>query len=634
MNRFYGFDLGDAESAVARVNKEEQQPEILPVEENASFITAYAQTRDGQLLIGERACYEPEVVLRRERFKSRFLKDTASRKDVAAFAAGVLADLYLDGQLEREEDTCFYIGCPAGWDAMAREDYRLIFEKCGFPPARIISESRAALVSACQSKHLQVGYDILNKPVLVVDIGSSTTDFAYISQGKEVELKTGGEVFLGGGLMDEIILEESIALSRNEKRIRRFLEESEPWHSYCDFAARRLKERYFSDEEYWRGKDCMQSVTLQTGVVPLKLTLHINDAVVDKLYHKKLEQLGKRSFSEVFMDSLQQIRAHAAAPELIFLTGGVSAMPVMRTWCHEQFPDAVVISGSEPAFSVAKGLAYCARIDEELKAFKLEVDRLISSHVVDRIVEAHIDELYRSCVEVLVEPILTEAAYPLVEQYRRGQIQRLKDVDEQMQRDIDAYLHSEDARKVMEKPVARWLKEVAVELEEETIPICDRHGVPYSALSLEAYLSAADMSVDVAAKDLFAVREMTWLIDAVVTIVVGLLCGGSGVALIAGGLPGIAAGAVLSILILALGRNRMQESLLQAKVPKVMRRLIPGGYLKSRMKELSSSVKDQMLTMLEEKKNGEITEQLVADLSDQIEVCLEKMARVVEIPIL
>ena len=179
MERFYGFDLGDAESAVTRLNKTDQEvPEVLPVQEAGSFITAWAMRRDGKLLIGEGACYEPDVLQRRLRFKSRFLTDTSVRSDIKSFAAGVLGELLLQGDLVRGDDQCFYVGCPAGWDKSAREDYREIFESAGYPPLKVVSESRAALVSACRSRHLQVGYDILSRPVLVVDIGSSTTDFA------------------------------------------------------------------------------------------------------------------------------------------------------------------------------------------------------------------------------------------------------------------------------------------------------------------------------------------------------------------------------------------------------------------------------------------------------------------------
>ena len=114
------------------------------------------------------------------RFKSRFLTDAESVKDIRTFAAGVLAELIGSGQLVQGGENIFYIGCPAGWKTADRERYREIFEQTGYPPVRIVSESRAALISACLSRHLQVGYDILSKSVLVVDVGSSTTDFAFI----------------------------------------------------------------------------------------------------------------------------------------------------------------------------------------------------------------------------------------------------------------------------------------------------------------------------------------------------------------------------------------------------------------------------------------------------------------------
>lgn len=189
MNRYYGFDLGDAESAVSRLDADsEKRPQVLTVCGEKSLITAYADLMSGEIVIGEKACYAANAVKRRIRFKSRFLTDKDAEGDVRCFAAGVLSELYAAGELQRdEEDCCFYIGCPAGWKSAARERYRALFERCGYPPLKIISESRAALVSVCQSRHMQVGYDILSRPVLIVDVGSSTTDFAYICGGHEVE---------------------------------------------------------------------------------------------------------------------------------------------------------------------------------------------------------------------------------------------------------------------------------------------------------------------------------------------------------------------------------------------------------------------------------------------------------------
>ena len=635
MDRYYGFDLGDAESAVSYLNRSDVTvPRVLTVGEAKSFVTAYARLRNGSLVIGEAACYNPEAVERKIRFKSRFLTDTGSRKDIKSFAAGVLGELYMSGDLVKGEECCFYVGCPAGWDKTARERYREIFEDAGYPPVRIISESRAALVSACQSKHFQVGYDILSKPVLVVDIGSSTTDFAYIMGGKEVELQTAGEVALGGGLMDEVVLECALDASVRGNRIREIFEQCPPWKSYCEFAARRIKEKYFADEEYWKENECIQSVIISYEK-PVRLQLFMNKNTAKRILYEGMRQLGGRSFKEVFMASLTQVRKKIQGdlPELVFLTGGVSRLPAIRDWCREAFPESVVITGAEPEFSVCRGLAWSGRIDEELRQFRSEIRELVSSSVVERIVASHIEELYHSTVDMLVRPILENAAMPVFDRWRDGEIERLSDINAEMEKEIERYLHTEEVQEMLIRPVTQWLKPVSYELEELTMPICIRHGVPYRALSLSSFLSISDLDIKVDAKDVFAVEELTWMIDTIISILIGLLCGGSGIALISGGVPGVVAGAMISLMLLILGKDKMEEAAMNIVIPRPMRKLVPRGYFMSRTEKISDEVKSSFYKSLEKDKNEEITERLVNEISEQIEQCLTKMAEVVEIPL-
>lgn len=663
MDKFYGFDLGDAESAVSVLEKQDAKtaPAIIPVGEAKSFITAYAATSDGQLLIGENACLAASVVKRRLRFKSRFLTDPSSAADIKSFAAGVLGELYANGDLIKGTDCCFYVGCPAGWDRNAREVYRAIFEKAGYPPVKIISESRAALVSACQSKHLQVGYDILSKPVLVVDIGSSTTDFAYVCGGKEVEMRTAGEVSLGGGIMDEILLEESIMRSDHPAEIRRVFEESEPWRNYCEFAARRLKERYFSDMEYFSGEPCTETVLIRYDR-PLRLKIEMNTKMAELLLNKPSKRLGGKSFREVFVGSLLDVRESIAGndtgtasnritrnagtpagrdaviagnvlPELLFLTGGVSRLPEVRKWCIEAFPESIIITGTEPEFSVSRGLAYCGRIDDELREFRSEIEDLKNSRTIEDIVALNIDELYRMAVETLVEPILENAALPLFDRWRSGEIERLSDTDAELQRAITEYLQSEEARELLVEPISKWLKVIADALEEYTVPICIRHNVPYTALSLSSYLSVSDIDIKLDARNMFAVEEITLMIDSIISLLVGLICGGSGIAVISAGPNGIIAGAFVSLLVLILGKKKMEKAFLDMKIPGPMRKLISRSAFKSRLSMISNSVRKDLYKNLGEVKNEEITERMVGEISDQIELCLTKMAAVVEIPL-
>ena len=119
--------------------------------------------------------------------------------------------------------------------------------------------------------------------------------------------------------MDEILLENSISRSPDAAQLRKVFAESEPWRSYCEFAARRLKEKYFSDEEFFKDTGCSETIMVRYGK-PLKLTLRADADAADKMLRQKIDKLGKRSFEEVFLASLREIREN---PDLARSAPGV-----------------------------------------------------------------------------------------------------------------------------------------------------------------------------------------------------------------------------------------------------------------------------------------------------------------------
>ena len=127
--------------------------------------------------------------------------------------------------------------------------------------------------------------------------------------------------------------------------------------------------------------------------------------------------------------------------------------------------------------------------------------------------------------------------------------------------------------------------------------------------------------------------EITWLIDSIVSVLVGLLCGGSGVALIYSGPVGMLAGAGASLLLLLLGKERMEQAILAADMPKPMRRLVPRAVFRARLDGVARTLRKELSERFEKDKNDEITARMVAEISQQIERCLGKMAEVVEIPL-
>ena len=165
------------------------------------------------------------------------------------------------------------------------------------------------------------------------------------------------------------------------------------------------------------------------------------------------------------------------------------------------------------------------------------------------------------------------------------------------------------------------------------MPICVRHNIPYRALSLNSYFALSDIDIHIDAREVFAVEELTWLINGIISVIVGLICGGSGLAIVSSGISGIVVGAIGSLLILFLGKDKMQEMFMHADILKPVRKLVPRAHFEQRVERLTEEVKASFQSKLEREKNAEITARMAAEISQQIEQCLSRMAEVVEIPL-
>ena len=473
---YWGFDLGDGESTLARVGSTGvSYPEIIDVDGKKVTITVWAVMRNGEVRIGENAARSAASAVRSAaRFKRRFLDvQSDSAALIRDFSARVFESLRDSGALVGgEKSNSVYVGCPAGWDAENRARYRRIFETIGFPNPKVVSESRAVMVGAIQSNSVRDYVDLRTKSVLVIDIGSSTTDFAYINKGKETEIRTGGEVSLGGGVMDELLLEASVQASGHEEDLRQIFSESESWLVDCELHARHLKELYYSRPAGEREEECRDSLLI-TYDEPVILDLVMNSAVSHRITEEPCPQLNGKSFRSVFTAGLREVRGSIGEepPELLFLTGGVSRMEEIRSWCQEVFPRAVIYTDREPEFSVARGLAWCGKIDDELVRFRADVEQLISSSTVEAIVSGRLDDLYRAVLDHLLDPLLEKAVKPVLLDWRNGTITRLSDMEAALQERIKIYLYSEDAKACLYKPVTDWLLRISEELEPYTSEI-------------------------------------------------------------------------------------------------------------------------------------------------------------------
>ena len=197
--KILGFDLGDGESAVTLLDEDSTvEPRVMPLCGKNSLISAVG-VKDGRIVIGEAASVTDGAAEAKVRFKSRYLTDPAASADVRAFAQGVMNELVRTQPALMAEVSRTVVGCPAGWGDGRREQYAALLESAGFPNVSVVPEPRAAFLYARHARGLRVSPELMKKSAMVIDIGSSTTDFAYIVDGRQQNVALFGDTNLGGG---------------------------------------------------------------------------------------------------------------------------------------------------------------------------------------------------------------------------------------------------------------------------------------------------------------------------------------------------------------------------------------------------------------------------------------------------
>ncbi len=628
--RYIGFDVGDGESAIAAFEQGSGiEPVILPVGGSRSFLSAVGML-NGEIVVGERAYTDALADGLSVRFKSRFTYDPARNEDIVRFVRGTVRDLQDNGLLGPEDS--FVVGCPAGWNATARARYRELLMRAGLREPQVISESRAAFLYAKYAKTVALDIDVLSKTALVIDIGSSTLDFAYIVGGRETGVGTFGDIALGGGILDEELLHLCVEQSRDKDAIRRVFQESRSWYSYCEIEARRLKEEYYTrllDDPSASVKKVVR--ICYDGVQ--KLTLKLDGDLARQLTEKPLNALQGRSFTQAVQDALDHaVRLTADDPPcLVLLTGGASRMPFFRQLCREAFRDAAVVCCPEPEFSIAKGLSYAGWIDSNLREFRKAIEKEITEERVAYTARKAMPQLIPPVTEALVDLLIEEAAVPVVTDWQKGRIGTMEEMDAQLKQRVTEVLDSPMARDALTPALRNWLDEVGTQLQALVDPICDRYEVPRKEMALNlTAVSSGPEKLPLDAKGLTGMNLIGALMTVIVSVLLGLLCGGSGVALIAAGPLGFLAGALLGTAVSLFGMDAISGAMMKANLPLLLRKRNLAKHLRS------DSTRKKLRDALEKElsaPDSAFQQQVVTGFSRSFKTYLNGIAQAAEIPI-
>jgi hypothetical protein len=582
---FIGFDLGHGETALGRAfGATVREPEILEWRGRRSFVTAVATDKSGVKIGAEAlnlAALGPKANVA-VKFKSRDLDVDSVREPTIAFAQTLIDGLAADGTILGAKKSRFIVGCPSGWTAQDRTDYRDVFKSAGMANVRIVPESRAALMTALEQGYLSI--EDTKASVLIVDIGSSTTDFTYC---RDLDAQDVGHNVLGSGLLDTEIFELNLARQKDRKKIEQLIAKYPHYRPIMEYWCREAKEAYFTGEEVT--VELLKRLPIGRGVV---FDIHLDKADADMILDKPLDALHGYSWRTAFDFALKETVENLGgsktgkSPDTILLTGGASRLPLVLPATKAAFPKARVVRGAEPEFAIARGLAWLGRFEHLHASFKSEVGRHTGDggDIAAKAAKAS-GGLGQTLAPVLVDAITEACILPAFRDWRTGKIETLDAVEGELNTRVAEWLGTDAAQAALRPVIDVWFSGLQRDIETVTDPLCRDHGLPAMVLSLNdsQHVSRHLEGLSLAMPNVGSVESDTALVGTTLSaILIGSLLAHANVfaILFLNPLGVILGGAMLGGTYL-FGKKAIAGKVRGAKMPIVARQILTDGRIRS-----------------------------------------------------
>ncbi len=515
-----GFDLGHGETAVAKARVESiEPPEMLEVNNKKVQITALGWHPDLGYLVGEQALIQAGVSQLQISFKQKPNNDPNYRKTIRSFLETYYRLLKDSKQIEGGTDSQFFVGCPSGWSVSDREEYQKLLKETGIPLLSVVPESRAAFMQAKEAGKLD--YDKLKSAVLIVDIGSSTTDFTLVKSLHEIPLDFGSNA-LGASLIDKAIFVRTLANHEDKALLERVFEDYPHHQARCELACRKAKEDYFSNEPLYSHPQSFargfESINEQIYFIP-----QVNRAIAQEILNQRLSELGGNSWIESFREAVNEAKEkldkQGIVPRVVLMTGGASRMKFTREICEEIFPEpeTQVRPDPEPERCIALGLARVGRWDLRASAFKEEVNKVFDSKKLKDLIERHIPELIELLTKPLSNGLIENAVKPGLKDWRNNKIRTLADLESKMKEQAEEWIKSDRARQLVNTQCVTWFNsKIQPELAQETDPICQKYQIPRSSLRFEEGINPDVVNPDLSIGDTILADTVSFIVNVVI----------------------------------------------------------------------------------------------------------------------
>lgn len=515
-----GFDLGHGETAVAKARIESiEPPEMLEINHKKVQITALGWHPDLGYLIGEQALIQAGVTQLQISFKKKPNNDLNYRKTILNFLETYYRILKDSKQIEGGTTSQFFVGCPSGWSVSDREEYQMLLKESGIPLLSVVPESRAAFMQAKEAGKLD--YDKLKSAVLIVDIGSSTTDFTLVKSLHEIPIDFGSND-LGASLIDKAIFARTLANHEDKLLLEQVFADYPHHQARCELACRKAKEDYFSNEQLYSHPQSFargfESINEQIYFIP-----QVNRVITQEILNQPLPELEGKSWIHSFREAVnvakEKLDQQGIVPRVVLMTGGASRMKFTREICEEIFPEpeSQVRPDPEPERCIALGLARVGRWDLRASAFKAEINQVFDSKKLKDLIERHIPELIELLVKPLSDGLIDKAIKPGLKDWRNNKIRTLADLENVMKKQAEDWIKSARIRQLVNSQCVTWFNsKIQPELAQETDPICRKYQIPRSSLRFEEGINPDVVNPELSIGDTILADTVSFIVNVVI----------------------------------------------------------------------------------------------------------------------
>lgn len=425
-----GIDFGHGETSAAFYNIKNQKKkdlDILPGKKVVkSAVAILEQEGKETICIGDAAIENAPLA---KDFQIAFKKrpsemNKTERNRMVAFMKGVYAEILNIHPDYKTRQHVVYIARPSQdklWES-EEDAYLKIAEDAGLPVAGIQKESRAAYFRARTQPDSKIDTQVKNG-VLIVDFGSSTIDFTYLSSKLSKPIDDGCP--LGASEVENTLLKyamdnpsdcfmpEFVKLYGNSK-------ESNPYNQML-YKFREAKERFYGN------KLPMFSVSFDYGLLTSSETTPIYGfggiTIPKDKINTILGQNNPNGYIWKVKEAVKSFKENKLKDNkvtCVYLTGGASRMDFVRQIFMDTFnlDEAHCPSDDEPSVIVSEGVAHLSYADIKTKNIELQlkqkIDNLLSNF-----------SWYSTISEIIHESVKNEiklAAHSIMVKWRDGDI--------------------------------------------------------------------------------------------------------------------------------------------------------------------------------------------------------------------